>query len=78
MKANSTRPLYKGMTYRQVSEIWNTHYERWVADKNNTKSEALFRHWDTILTEIERDNNITITVDDCVKQTKAPAGFKPF
>lgn len=78
MKANSNKPVYEGMTYRQVCKIWNTHYEKWVADRNNPKLEANFKHWDTILTKIELDNDITITVNDVVKKTKAPVCFETF
>ena len=67
MIPQSKKIVWDGMTYRQLAEVWNTHHCAWSEDKQDPKKLQLKQHYDRIMDFVEKQHNIEITLDDCVK-----------
>ena len=62
----SIKIVWDGMTYDQLLTLWNTHHCAWAEDKLNERKIRTKQHWDNIVDFVEQQNNIEITIDDCI------------
>tara|TARA_R100000734_G_C3271755_1_gene67566 strand:- start:459 stop:668 length:210 start_codon:yes stop_codon:yes gene_type:complete len=62
-----TKVVWDGMTYDELLEVWNKHLHAYIDDKQNQQKLNTKKHWDRVLDFVEKQNNIQITLNDCIK-----------
>ena len=62
-----TKVVWDGMTYDELLKVWNKHLHAYIDDKQNQQKLNTKKHWDRVLDFVEKQNNIQITINDCIK-----------